>query len=161
MMMSALFLTNTLSWIFIVQTHWNNSPQVEMLFHSDTLFWLRTNLSLSNYLFFGVVSKYSWLAVQEIPVNILVTEIVVYRQMSNFSAILWWEQVTFWWWWCPLCSYWTVHWCQCQTINTYSRFSVLYNLHPVYLTSHIHVCVMLKYSSIVVQEQSVKVQFSD
>jgi hypothetical protein len=28
----------------------------------------------SNYLFFGVVSKYSWLAVQEIPVNILVTD---------------------------------------------------------------------------------------
>jgi hypothetical protein len=45
MMMSALFLTNALSWIFIVQTHWNNSPQVEMLFHSDTLFWFRTNLS--------------------------------------------------------------------------------------------------------------------
>jgi hypothetical protein len=34
MMMYALFLTNTLSWIFIVQTHWNNSPQVEMSFHS-------------------------------------------------------------------------------------------------------------------------------
>ena len=32
-MMSALFLTNTLSWIFIVKTHWNNSPQVEMSFH--------------------------------------------------------------------------------------------------------------------------------
>jgi len=29
--------------------------------------------------------------------------------LSNFSAILWWEQVIFkrwwwWWWWGPLCS---------------------------------------------------------
>jgi hypothetical protein len=32
---------NTLSWIFIVPAHWNNSPQIEMSFHSDTLSWFR------------------------------------------------------------------------------------------------------------------------
>jgi hypothetical protein len=28
---------------FIVLAHWNNSPQVDMSLHLDTLFWLRTN----------------------------------------------------------------------------------------------------------------------
>jgi hypothetical protein len=37
MMRSALFYTNTLSWIFIVLAHWNNSPRVEMSLHSDIL----------------------------------------------------------------------------------------------------------------------------
>ena len=46
MMMSALFYTNTLSWIFIVLAHWNNSPWVDMSLHSDTLFWFRANQSL-------------------------------------------------------------------------------------------------------------------
>ena len=46
MMRSALFQTNTPSWIFIVLAHWNNSPRVEMSFHSDTLFWFRSNQSL-------------------------------------------------------------------------------------------------------------------
>jgi hypothetical protein len=39
-------MDNTLSWIFIVLDHWNNSPQVDILLHSDTLFWLRANQSL-------------------------------------------------------------------------------------------------------------------
>ena len=30
-----------LSCIFIVLTHWNNSPQLGMSLHSDTLFWFR------------------------------------------------------------------------------------------------------------------------
>jgi hypothetical protein len=38
MMISALFSTNTLSWICIVLAHWNNSPRVKMSLHSDTLF---------------------------------------------------------------------------------------------------------------------------
>jgi hypothetical protein len=38
MMMSALFETNMLSWIFIVLAHWNNSLQVDMSLHSETLF---------------------------------------------------------------------------------------------------------------------------
>ena len=46
MMMSALFLTNTLSWIFIVLAHWNNNLRLDMLLHSDTLFWFRANPSL-------------------------------------------------------------------------------------------------------------------
>jgi len=29
--------TNTLSWIFLVLVHWNNSLRVETLFHSDIL----------------------------------------------------------------------------------------------------------------------------
>ena len=35
-----------LGWIFIVLTHWNNSPRVEMSLHSDTLFWFRASQSL-------------------------------------------------------------------------------------------------------------------
>ena len=41
MMRSALFETNTLSWIFTVLAHWNNSTP-----HLDTLFWFRVNQSL-------------------------------------------------------------------------------------------------------------------
>ena len=36
-----LYLINILSWIFIVLAHWNNSPLVDMLLHSDTLLWFR------------------------------------------------------------------------------------------------------------------------
>jgi hypothetical protein len=45
-MMFALHETNTLSWIFIVFVHWNNSPRGNMLLHSDTLSWFRANQSL-------------------------------------------------------------------------------------------------------------------
>ena len=31
---------------FLVLTHWNNSPRVDMSFHSDILFWFRANQSL-------------------------------------------------------------------------------------------------------------------
>ena len=37
MMRSALYQTNTLSWIFIVLVHCNNSPQINMSHYSDTL----------------------------------------------------------------------------------------------------------------------------
>jgi len=40
---SALYLTNTLSWIFIVLAHWNNSPRIDMLPHSNTLLCFRAN----------------------------------------------------------------------------------------------------------------------
>ena len=40
-MMSARYQT-----IFIVLAHWNNSLQVNMLLHSDTLYWFRANQSL-------------------------------------------------------------------------------------------------------------------
>ena len=43
MMRPALFQTNTLSWIFIVLAHWNNSLQVIMSLHSGTLFWFQGN----------------------------------------------------------------------------------------------------------------------
>jgi hypothetical protein len=48
-MMSTLRLhykSNTVSLIFIVLVHWNNSLQVDMSLHSDTLFWFRANQSL-------------------------------------------------------------------------------------------------------------------
>ena len=40
------FYTNTLSWIFIVLSHWNNSLWVDMSFHLDTSFWFWANQSL-------------------------------------------------------------------------------------------------------------------
>jgi hypothetical protein len=46
MMRFALYHTNTLSWIFIVLSHWNNSPRKDMSPHSDILSWFRTNQSL-------------------------------------------------------------------------------------------------------------------
>ena len=46
MMRSALYYTNTLSWIFIVLAHWNNSRWIEISPHSHTLSWLRANQSL-------------------------------------------------------------------------------------------------------------------
>ena len=46
MMRFALFWTNTLSWIFIVLAHWNNSPRIAKSPHSDTLSWFRPNQSL-------------------------------------------------------------------------------------------------------------------
>jgi len=45
MMMSALYLTNTLSWNFIIRAHWNNSLQVDMSLHSDTISRFRANQS--------------------------------------------------------------------------------------------------------------------
>ena len=45
MMRSTLYYTNTLSWIFIVLAHLNNSLWVDMSPH-DTLFWFRVNHSL-------------------------------------------------------------------------------------------------------------------
>jgi hypothetical protein len=44
-MSSALYKTNTLSWIFIGLAHWNNSLRVDMSLHLDTLFWFRANQS--------------------------------------------------------------------------------------------------------------------
>ena len=43
MMRSALYQTNTRRWFFIVLAHWNNSPPIDMVPHSDTLFWFRAN----------------------------------------------------------------------------------------------------------------------
>ena len=37
---------NTLSWIFRVLIHWNNSLWVDMSFHSETLFWFWPDHSL-------------------------------------------------------------------------------------------------------------------
>jgi len=39
MIVSALLLTKTLSWISIVLVHWNNSPRIDVSSRSDTLFW--------------------------------------------------------------------------------------------------------------------------
>jgi hypothetical protein len=46
MIRSALYSTNSLSWIFIVLAHWNNSLWIDMSPYSDTLSWSRTNKSL-------------------------------------------------------------------------------------------------------------------
>jgi len=43
MMRFALYKINTLSCIFIVLAHWNNSPQIDISTHSDTLSWFRVN----------------------------------------------------------------------------------------------------------------------
>jgi hypothetical protein len=46
MMRSALFLTNTLSWVYIELAHWNNSPRLDMSLHSDISFWFIAYQSL-------------------------------------------------------------------------------------------------------------------
>ena len=48
---------------FIVPAHWNNSPRIDMSFHSDTLSWFRANQCLL------LVLNAGWLAAkQQIPV---------------------------------------------------------------------------------------------
>jgi hypothetical protein len=46
MMRFALYKTHTLNWILMVLAHWNNSPQIDISPHSDTLSWFRANQSL-------------------------------------------------------------------------------------------------------------------
>ena len=46
MIISALYSTNTNSWIFIVLDHSNHSPRVVMSLKSDTLSWFSANQSL-------------------------------------------------------------------------------------------------------------------
>ena len=45
MMRSALYQTNTLSWMCIVLSHCNNSPRIDMTLHSDTIFRFRAKQS--------------------------------------------------------------------------------------------------------------------
>ena len=45
MMMSALYQTNTLIWIFIMRAHCKNRRRIDMSFHSHTLFWFWANQS--------------------------------------------------------------------------------------------------------------------
>jgi hypothetical protein len=45
--LSTLYLTNKLSWIFIVLAHWNNCPQVvDTSLHFDTLSWFQAKQPL-------------------------------------------------------------------------------------------------------------------
>ena len=67
MMRSTLFKTNTLSWIFILLAHWNNSPCIDMSLHSGTLFWFRDNQSLLLLLRAACLAEK-----QQIPINFIV-----------------------------------------------------------------------------------------
>jgi len=42
-----LFSTNMLCCIFIVLSHWNNSPQVDMSLYSDKLIWSQPVFALT------------------------------------------------------------------------------------------------------------------
>ena len=44
-MRTALSYANTLSSIYIVLVHWNNSPRIDLSPHSGTLSWFRVNQS--------------------------------------------------------------------------------------------------------------------
>ena len=44
--MTAFYYTDSVSCIFIMLTHWNTSTWLDMLLHSDTLFWFRVNQTL-------------------------------------------------------------------------------------------------------------------
>ena len=46
MLRSTLYQTNTLGYIFTMIAHWNNSLQIDMLLHSDTLSWFWAKHSL-------------------------------------------------------------------------------------------------------------------
>jgi len=64
MTMSALYLTNTPSWIFIVHAHGNKSPRVEKWPHSDILTWFRANhylLLLPNTAFLGEATNINFM----------------------------------------------------------------------------------------------------
>ena len=53
MMSSALYSTNTLSWMCTVLAHWNNSPRIDMSPYSDTLSYCRDSHNY-NALFYVV-----------------------------------------------------------------------------------------------------------
>ena len=57
MMMSALYWSNTPSWISIVLVHWDNSLWVYKLLHSDKLSWFLANQSL---LLPGILCALRW-----------------------------------------------------------------------------------------------------
>ena len=50
LIMLFLYWSNMLCRIIIVLTYWNNSPQVDMSLHPDTLTWFRTNQYLPLHL---------------------------------------------------------------------------------------------------------------
>ena len=62
-MMSTLFYTNTISWIFTVLARWNNSSRIDMSPHSDTFSWFRANQSLPFLLNASCLAK-----IQQIPI---------------------------------------------------------------------------------------------
>jgi len=45
MMMSTLYKTDIVSWIFVVLGHWNNSPGIDMSLETDTFSWFQVNQS--------------------------------------------------------------------------------------------------------------------
>ena len=47
---SDFYKINMLSLIIIVQAHWNNSLQIDMSLHFDTIFWLQAKQSLLIFL---------------------------------------------------------------------------------------------------------------
>ena len=63
---SALYKTKTVNWIFIVLAHWNISPWINILLHSDTLSWFRAKKSLL-FLFIA-----AWLAEKHTNTNFIV-----------------------------------------------------------------------------------------
>ena len=68
-----LYLANTLSWICIVQSHWNNSPWVDMSLHFYILSFLRTSQYLRfllNVAYIAENSKQQTLIVQSLFVLI-------------------------------------------------------------------------------------------
>ena len=67
MMRSALSQTNTLSWIFIVLAHRNNSPQIDMSPHSDALAWFRDNQYLLFLLSLARSNKYQFYSILVLP----------------------------------------------------------------------------------------------
>jgi hypothetical protein len=77
-------ITNTLSWIFIVLAHWNNSLQIEMSTHSDTLSWFRINQFCSFSLMLGAKQ----ISNPQVWENVGLSPIVSNQRLWNWYLLL-------------------------------------------------------------------------
>ena len=95
MMMSALHQTNTLSWIFIVLVHWNNSLQVDLSLQTDILFWFQGNqvdLSLQTDIHFVLF----WFWANQVDLS-LQTDILFWFWANQVDLSLQ-TDILFWFW---------------------------------------------------------------
>ena len=95
-----------LDQIFIELAHWNNSSQIDMLFHSDTLSWFQLNQSLlllcilnaeaanTNFIVFGLTwpntrsTTFHWPdQTHDLPHSIDLTKHTIYRIPLYWSLI--------------------------------------------------------------------------
>jgi len=79
-------------WIFIMISHWSNSPLVDMLFHLDRLSWLRVdNLCCYSSVWLSDRQLFSFIRLQMKQVRVKV--ILFISTFNNISVSISWQSV--------------------------------------------------------------------